>query len=153
MRTVLMRMRALMVIAVLSLALGACGGDDESAPGSPGGGELAGPLEFLVTGGDAFREDRITVRPDGSATVKTRKGTRTADLTEDELAEIEAQVHTAELDRIPEDSTTKPPMPDALGYGFVYEGREVDTDAGSMPDQLKPLVGTFIKLVDRYGAE
>ena len=44
-------------------------------------------------------------------------------------------------------------MPDALGFSFVYEGREVSTDSGSLPEDLEPLVGTFIGLVDRYGSE
>jgi hypothetical protein len=149
-----MSMRALVLTAVLALALGACGGEEETT-GTPsgGGGGLSGPLQFLVTGGDAFREDRLTLQPDGAVRVQTRQGSRSATLTPGELSEVESQLEAAELAEIPEDSTTEPPMPDALGYGLVYDGREVNTDAGSMPERLRPLVGTFMKLVERYGAE
>ena len=151
MRT-LICMRALVLTFVLAVAVGACGGEDETT-GAPAGGALAGPLEFLVTGGEAFREDRLTLQPDGEVRVRTRQGTRSGRLSEDELRDVEAQLESAEIGEIPEDSTTDPPLPDALGYGFVYQGREVNTDAGSMPDRLAPLVGTFMKLVDRYGAK
>ncbi len=150
MRT-LMGMRALVLTFVLAVALGACGSEQETT-GAPAGGALDGPVRFLVTGGDAFREDRMTLQPDGEVRVQTRQGTRSGRLTEDELREVRAQLESAQLEEIPEDSTTEPPMPDALGYGIVYRGREVNTDAGSMPDRLAPLVGTFLKLVDRLGA-
>lgn len=152
MRT-LMSMRALVLTFVLAVALGACGGEEETAGGAPAGGGLAGPVQFLVTGGEAFREDRLTLQPDGEVRVRTRRGERSGRLGEDELREVEAQLESARLEQIPEDSATDPPMPDALGYGFVYRGREVNTDAGSMPDRLAPLVGTFMKLVDRFGAK
>jgi hypothetical protein len=149
-----MSMRALVTTVVLALALGACGGEEETTGGpSGGGGGLSGPLQFLVTGGEAFREDRLTLQPDGAVRVQTRQGSRSATLTPGELSEVESQLDAAELGEIPEDSTTEPPMPDALGYGLVYEGREVNTDAGSMPERLQPLVGTFMKLLERYGAE
>jgi len=158
-RSVRMTMRAALVTVVLALAAGGCGGDEQSAPAAGGGGSapsgerLAGPLKFLVTGGEAFRKDRITVQPDGTAQVETLKGTTRARLTQDELDEIVARLEDSELEDVPEDSLTKPPMPDALGFSFVYRGREVSTDSGSMPEDLKPLVGTFIGLVDRYGAK
>jgi hypothetical protein len=154
-RSVPMTMRAVLVTVVLALAAAGCGGDEKGAPagGSGSSGErLAGPLKFLVTGGDAFRQDRITVQPDGSAQVQTLKGTKAAKLTAEELDAVVAQLDDADLEDIPEDSLTKPPMPDALGFSFVYQGREVSTDSGSMPEGLEPLVGTFIRLVDRYGS-
>lgn len=158
MRSVCPRMRAWLVI-LLCLGLAACGGEEEkgapAASGGGGGGEagLAAPLTFKLTGGDAFRSDRITVRPDGTAQVTTRKGENPAKLTREELATVSDQLDDAELAKIPEDSLTDPPLPDALAYSFVYEGREVSTDSGSLPDRLKPLIGTFIKLVDRYGTK
>jgi hypothetical protein len=110
-------------------------------------------VKFFVTGGEAFREDRITVQPDGAAHVQTRAGTRTARLTREELDAVVTQIEDAGLPEIPEDSLTKPPMPDALAFSVVYGGREVSTDSGSMPEELEPLVGTFVRLIDRYGAK
>ena len=102
-----------------------------------------------MTGGDAFRQDRITVRPDGSAQVKTLKGDVPVELTDKELSAVNDQIDR--LADVPENSTTDPPIPDGLSYVFEYEGREVSTDSGSLPEGLEPLIGTFIKLVDRYG--
>ena len=79
-RSVRMTMRAVLVTVVLALAAAGCGGDEQSAPASggaaPSGERLTGPLKFLVTGGDAFRKDRITVQPDGTADVETLAGRR-----------------------------------------------------------------------------
>jgi len=156
-RSVPMTMRAVLLMVVLALALAACGSDEGSAPNGGGsstsGQRLEGPVKFLVTGGDAFRRDRITVQPDGAAQVETRAGTRAARLTREELDAVVAQLQDADLPAIPEDSLTKPPMPDALAFSVVYRGREVSTDSGSMPEDLEPLVGTFIGLTDRYGAK
>ena len=154
-RNVPMTMRALLVTACLALAAAGCGGGDEKTTSSGGGGgggggdELAGPLTFSMTGGDAFRQDRITVRPDGSAQVKTLKGDVPVELTDKELSAVNDQIDR--LADVPENSTTDPPIPDGLSYVFEYEGREVSTDSGSLPEGLEPLIGTFIKLVDRYG--
>ena len=159
-RSVRVTMRAAVLCVVLALAATGCGGEETPAPGGSGAGDpaaapegrLAGPLEFKVTGGEALRRDRMTVRPDGSASVETREGHRTATLSEQELATVARELEEAELSEIPEDSLTKPPIPDALAYSFVYGGREVSTDSGSMPERLEPLIGTFLKLVERYGA-
>ena len=155
-RSVPMTMRAVLLTVVLALALAACGSEGEGSAPTGGGGSgerLAGPVKFLVTGGEAFREDRITVQPDGAARVQTRAGMRSARLTPDELDAVVAQIQDADLPQIPEDSLTKPPMPDALAFSVVYEGREISTDSGSMPEDLEPLVGTFSRLIDRYGAK
>ena len=158
-RSVPMTMRAVLLTAVLALALAACGSEGEgSAPtgggnSSTSGERLDGPVKFLVTGGEAFREDRITVQPDGAAHVQTRAGIRTARLTREELDAVVTQIEDAGLPEIPEDSLTKPPMPDALAFSVVYGGRQVSTDSGSMPEELEPLVGTFVRLIDRYGAK
>ena len=49
MRSVPMSMRALVLTAVLALALGGCGGEEETTGAPSGGGGLSGPLRFLVT--------------------------------------------------------------------------------------------------------
>ena len=146
-------MRACLLMLCLALVVAGCGEDQETSASSGGGGgsKLAAPLTFKLTGGDAFRSDRMTVRPDGSAQVTTRAGEKPAKLTPEELSTVSDQLDGAELEDIPEDSLTEPPMPDALSYSFVYKGREVSTDDGSLPEDLEPLTGTFIRLVDRYG--
>ncbi len=146
------------ILVCLALVFAGCGGEDESsgAPSGGGGGGgqgLEAPITFKLTGGDAFRKDRMTVQPDGSAQVTTRKGDKPAQLTDEELSELSSSFEKADLPEIPENSTTEPPIPDALSYSFVYEDREVITDSGSLPEDLKPLIGTFVKLVDRYGAK
>ena len=46
----------------------------------------------------------------------------------------------------------KPPIPDALSYRFTYRGRQVETDTGELPDELRGLIQAFDELIGRYGA-
>jgi hypothetical protein len=147
-------MRAAVLLCGLALiAAPGCGGDDEGAA-SPGGGSarLSEPITFEVVGGDAFRDDEMTVQADGSARVETRSGKRTADLTADELSALAREVEQADLAQV-ESALTEPPRPDALWYRVTYRGRQVETDQPAMPEQLRPLIGNLIGLIDRYGPE
>jgi hypothetical protein len=148
-----MTMRAAVTCVVLALAAAGCGGDETAAPagGSTPDGRLAAPLGLEVTGGEEGRRDRMTIRPDGTASIETRKGRTSAELSEEELSTVSEQFAGAKLADLPEDSLTKPPIPDALAYSFSYEGREVSTDAGSLPERVKPLLGTLLGLLERHG--
>jgi hypothetical protein len=103
-----------------------------------------------VIGGDAFRDDKITVQPDGTASVQTRSGSRSATLTAAELASISDGVSAAGLTRL-EDAVTEPPIPDGVSYRFTYRGHQVTADTGKVPEELRPLIGTFDDLIERYG--
>jgi hypothetical protein len=130
------------------LALLAGCGDDEEAPAA-GGAALTGPITFALSGGDAFRDDRITVEADGGATVETREGEQRAELTADELAQVGAE---AEALAGAESAVTRPPEPDMVSYRFTYGGRAVETDDPAMPEDLAPLIRTFVGLIDKYGS-
>jgi hypothetical protein len=145
-RSVGVTMRAAAVLLTLVLLAG-CGGDDEQAGGAAPA-RLAEPITFEVVGGDAFRDDELTVRPDGTASVRTRAGEATAELTSEELSALERE--SARLASA-EDALTKPPVPDALWYRLSYGGRQVETDDPAMPEALRPLIGNLVGLVDRYG--
>jgi len=149
-----MRPRRATTILLASLALIAAGCGDDDDGGDPpavangGSGQLADAITFELTGGDAFRDDEITVQADGSARIETRAGEQTAELTPEELSQLGAQ---AEELAAAETAVTDPPQPDALSYRFTYRGRQVETDDGAMPQELAPLIGTFIELIDSYG--
>ena len=144
-RSVGMTMRIALLIATLAL-FASCGGDDETPSAAT---RLPEAIKYEVIGGDAFRDDKLTVQADGSAQVQTRAGTRTAKLTAAELSALEHEVEN--LGNV-ESKTTDPPQPDALSYRFTYRGRQVETDSGALPDELRALIGTFDDLIDRYGA-
>jgi hypothetical protein len=140
--------RITLILAALCLLAG-CGGDEEPmAAAAPA--QLAETITYEVIGGDAFRDDKVTVQADGSATVQTRKGEKTAKLTADEREALAQGVHKAGLTTL-ESALTDPPIPDALSYRFTYQGRQVETDSGKLPDQLGPMIGTFNDLIERYG--
>jgi hypothetical protein len=148
-----MRPRRVTTILLASLALvaGGCGDDGEepaAAPATGGSGKLADAITFELIGGDAFRDDAITVEADGSARIETRAGEQRAELTPDELSQLSAQ---SEQLAGAETAVTRPPQPDMVSYRFTYRGREVKTDDVAMPEDLAPLIGTFIELIDRYG--
>ncbi len=149
-----MRPRQLTTILLASLALiaGGCGGDDgdepAAAPANGGAAKLAGPITFELIGGDAFRDDTITVAAEGSARIETRAGEQRAELTPDELARVSAR--SGDLAGA-ETAVTRPPQPDMVSYRLTYRGREVKTDDVAMPEELAPLIRTFVELIDRYG--
>jgi hypothetical protein len=148
-RSVRVTMRlALLLLCGLGLLASGCSGDG----GDDGGGSarLSEPITFEVIGGDAFRDDEITVEADGSARVKTRAGERSAELERGELADLAQEVAQADL-ATAASAVTDPPQPDALSYRFTYRGRQVTTDSGALPERLEPLIGTFIGLIDDYG--
>jgi hypothetical protein len=153
-RSVRVTMRlALLLLCGLALLAG-CGGDDDgdggSNSGSGGSARLSEPITFEVIGGDAFRDDEITVAADGSARVKTRSGERSAELEREELADLAQAVAQADLPTA-KSAVTDPPQPDALSYRFTYRGRQVTTDSDALPERLEPLIGSFIELIDDYG--
>jgi hypothetical protein len=149
-----MRPRRVTTILLASLALLAagCGGDDgeetPAAPANGGSAKLADAITFELTGGDAFRDDAITVEADGGARIQTRVGEQRAELTPEELSQLSAQ---AEDLAGAETAVTRPPQPDMVSYRFTYRGREVKTDDPAMPEELAPLIRTFVELIERYG--
>ena len=136
------------LLALVALTFAACGSDDDPAPAA----SLSEAIKYEVIGGDAFRDDKITVDADGSAQVQTGKATRSAKLTAAELSALASEVETANLAKA-ESAVTDQPFPDMVSYTFTYRGRTVETDAGALPDQLRALIGTFDDLIDRYGAK
>ena len=64
---------------------------------------------------------------------------------------LRAAVDLADEGALPEDSTTKPAVPDAFGYRLSYGGDTVTTDDPGMPKALRGLVARLGALVDRYG--
>src|SRR5689334_4881570 len=111
-----------LLLALCAVALAACGSDEPAAPSA-----LTETITYEVIGGDAFRDDKITVRPDGSASVETRAGTRAAKLTAAERASLAQRVSDASLTSR-EDALTDPPVPDMVSYRFTYRGHQVTTD-------------------------
>ena len=156
-RVVFAKMRTAVLIAgLMTLALTGCGGDDESPAdsGGSGGAQLSGPLTFTRGGGIAGRTDKLVVQPDGSGSLTTRSGgERAVKLEAAELQTIADDAESADLARLPEDSTAGRPQPDAFGYRVVYGGATVTTESGSIPDRMGPLVATLSKIVDRLGAK
>ena len=69
------------------------------------------------------------------------------------LSELARRVEAADLATAESAgrALTDPARPDALSYRFTYRDRQVESDSGALPDELEPLIGTFIELIDRYG--
>jgi hypothetical protein len=135
----------LALLALLVLAAG-CG---EDAPAEPAA--LTSAIEYAVIGGDAFRDDKVTIQPDGRASIQTRAGTRSATLTPAERSALSREIESAGLARL-DSAVSEPPIPDALSYRFTYRGHQVETDTGMLPDALRGLIATFNDLIERYGA-
>ena len=78
MRNVRLTMRTAILLASLVLIVAGCG-DDGDADVAPA--RLPAAIKYEVIGGDAFRDDEMTVQADGRARVQTRTGERTVKLT------------------------------------------------------------------------
>jgi hypothetical protein len=142
-----MLMRIVILAALLLLLAAGCG-DDE---GGGEGAELSGPLTYERGGGIQGRNDKLVVRPDGSATLTVRDKPKSVTLTDKELGTVATDLADADLGSLPKDSTTQPPVPDAFGYRISYDGATVTTDDPGMPEQLKGLTARLGALVERYG--
>jgi hypothetical protein len=145
-------MSQLLLAGLLALLLVGCGNDT----GSEGGGagdrpSLKGPITYERGGGIAGRRDRLTVQPDGSASLTTNTGTRAITLSSAELRALADELEQTDLTALPAKSTSPTPIADAFEYRVVYEGKTVDTDQEAMPDELSPLVAELGGLVDRHG--
>ena len=122
-----------LVLLLLALLLAACGDD---APSSSG---LNGELRYVKSGGFAGEHVEMVVQPDGSATVKSRRGgERELTLTEEELEAV-----AAEAEDLPEaDAVSARPAPDAFVYTLSYDERTVKTDDPNLAKSgLSPLIG------------
>jgi hypothetical protein len=145
-RSVGMTMLARLALLAVLVVAAACG---EDAPAEPAG--LTAAIKYEVIGGDAFRDDKVTIQPDGRASIQTRAGIRTATLSAAERAALSREIEAAGL-RDLDSAVTEPPIPDALSYRFTYRGHEVETDTGKLPEELRGLIATFNDLIERYGA-
>jgi hypothetical protein len=141
----LMRRAILAGLAVVLLA--GCGSDD----GAPAKASLSGPVTYERGGGIAGRRDRLVVQPDGSGTLTVQDKSKPVKLTDDELGTLAADLESTDLGSLPKDSTSQPPVADALGYRVSYGGDTVTTDQAGMPKALRGLVARLGALVDRYG--
>src|SRR5215207_4681541 len=116
-RSVGMTMRTALTLLLAGIALLAatgCGEGDEAASAAT---RLSETIKYEVVGGDAFRDDNITIQADGSAQVQTRNGTTTAKLTATELSALASEVETANLAKA-ESAVTDQPFPDIVSYTF-----------------------------------
>ena len=149
-----MRIGLVLTGLVMLAALGGCGEDEAESPGGGGGGggeaRLEGPVTYTRGGGVAGRTDRLVVRPDGSATLTTRKGEKAVKLSPEEVSKVADELRRANLPALPSSSVADPPAPDAFAHRVVYRGTTVTADDPSMPDALRGLVATLGGLVDAH---
>ena len=136
-------MRAVPLILVLLLALGlsACGDD---APSSA----LSGELRYVKSGGFAGDHVEMVVQPDGSGTVKSRRGGET----EFTLSDAERQALAEAAENLPEeDSTGTKPAPDAFVHTVTYDGRTAKTDDPNLSKSgFSPLISELQKILDAH---
>ena len=115
----MMRAVPLILLLLLALGLAACG--DEA------GSSLTGDLRYVRSGGFAGDHDVLVVRPDGSATLKSRRGgERSFELTETEREELAHQVQGWGAG--PAWGRSPKPAPDAFVHTVEYEGHKETTD-------------------------
>jgi hypothetical protein len=146
-----MLMRMLLLAGIALVLLTGCG-DDGGSGGADGdkSAALTGPVTFERGGGVAGRRDRLVVQPDGKAQLTVQTATKSIELSDAELADLEHELAKADLTSLPADSTSKSPVPDTFGYRVTYDGTTVTADDPAMPDKLRDLASGLGALVERY---
>jgi hypothetical protein len=143
-------LRPLIALTGVSLALAGCGSEAEGGSGTPAPPRLAAPLTYERAGGLAPHQDKLVVQPDGSATLTVSGKTKTLRLASAQLAAIAEDLERAKFARLPAESTSPQPVPDAFGHRITYQGHTVTTDDAAIPPALRPLVGELGGVVDRH---
>ena len=110
---------------------------------------VEGAVCVIVGGSDCERPDGTTA---GSLTTRSG-GERAVKLEPAQLRKIADGVEQADLPGLPEDSTSGRTQPDAFGYRVAYQGANVTTESGSIPDRMGPLVASLSEIVDDLDAK
>ncbi len=145
-----MLMRTLLLAGIALVLLAGCGDDGGSDGGAEKSATLAGPVTYERGGGVAGRRDRLVVEPDGKAKLTVQTATKSIQLSDAELADLQRELAKADLTSLPADSTSKTPVPDTFGYRVTYDGTTVTADDPAMPDKLRGLTAGLGALVERY---
>jgi hypothetical protein len=145
-----MLMRRLIALTGAGIVLAGCGSDAEGGSATPAPPRLAAPLTYERAGGLAPHQDKLVVRPDGSASLTVSGKTRTLRLPRAQVATIAADLERARFAHVPATSTSSHPVPDAFAHRITYRGHTVTTDDAAMPRTLAPLVGELGGVVDRH---
>ncbi|GAB3597347.1 hypothetical protein GCM10027446_25280 [Angustibacter peucedani] len=119
------------------------GTPSSSATSEPGGRMTEGisqPVVLMRSGGIGGLQDRVEVRPDGTATI-TSKGKAPVErqLSEAELAAVVRAVKDADLAALGDGKTT-PTRSDEMTYTITAEGQTYRTVETQAPDDVRPLL-------------
>ena len=130
--------RVPLVLLLCALLVAACGGDASS---------LTGELRYMRSGGIAGDVDELVVRPDGRATLKSRRGgDEEFELTREELDALATQAAGMEGER-----TIATPVPDAIVHEVAYDGRRASADDPHLAkSQIAPLIRQLEKIIEAH---
>jgi hypothetical protein len=138
-----------LLVALVLLALPACGsggGSDGDPTGPPA---PAGPLVVLVRyGGIAGTNDRVSVDALGVATVISDRSPNpsTRTLPAGDLATLRTNLQRAEITTLQRNYLDRQAR-DAYQFDVTYQGVTVTADEGVIPDTLRPVVDQLTKLI------
>ena len=104
-----MLMRTLLLAGIALVLLTGCGDDGGSGGGTEKSATLTGPVTFERGGGIAGRRDRLVVQPDGKAKLTVQTATKSIQLSDAELADLERELAKADLASLPADCTSTSP--------------------------------------------
>ena len=72
---------------------------------------LAGPVTYERGGGVAGRRDRLVVEPDGKAKLTVQTATKSIQLSDAELADLQRELAKADLTSLPQSPPARRPCP------------------------------------------
>jgi hypothetical protein len=102
----------------------------------PAAAKLSGPVVYVRSGGFAGVVERLTVRPDGRATLRLRSAVRHGRATDTRVRTLTR--HLRGFGSIPADSRARHPIADGFTYSITYARHTVRTDQGAVPAALRP---------------
>jgi hypothetical protein len=129
------------------LALAGCGGDDAASA------TLAGPVEYVRSGGLAGETETLTIRPDGAGTFELDRGldqpSKDFEISDEERERLAGLVQEADLASVQVEQSD--PVPDAYVYSLSYDGRKVAWETDHEPEPLDELTDALSDLAEKYG--
>lgn len=141
------RLRWSVGVLPIMLLAGLVGSCSEQAP--PGKTKRASILvEYRRSGGIAGRDDHLTIREGGRATLTTRlRGHRSFTLSARTLRRLRSALEGTDFPKLRSRYRSPTPVPDSFQYSITYEGRTMSADETASPAALGPAVEALNEVI------
>ena len=128
-------------------------GAPTATSGAPATAASSGVLvEFHRSGGFAGVDDALVINADRRASLTQKRGQTQFEVDQATFDQLKQQLDQAKLGELKEDKPA-PVSADEFTYIVTYQGRTVKAQDTSMPESLRPVIGTLSGIVQANGQQ